>query len=365
MLPMSVAVLGSVAKVLGQLAAALGNVDDAIAHFEAAIDHETRLGAGPLLAWTKLAYARTLLLAGAQAAQGHALLADAIETARGYGMAGLVAAADELADRVAASSGRPPEQATTSAAPARVPVRRPRPTSRLRGLGGFELELRGRRVDVHALKPRVRAVLWVLSAYAGRPVHSEQLIDALWPGVPIEAGRRNLQVAISSLRQALEPGVKRGPWHTVAREGDTYRLVLGDDVDADVRTFELAVAAARTLRSEGRRGDAADRFEQAVRTYGGDLIPEAGPADWIIGRRDGLRLAAAEAAQAAAELRLEGGDVAAALAACERGLQIDRYRDALWRLLIRACEADGNPAAAARAQREYEAVLAELGLSPR
>ncbi len=246
----------------------------------------------------------------------------------------------------------------------RAVVRRPRPTSRLRGLGGFELELRGRTVDLRALKPRVLAVLWVLAAHAGRPVHSEQLIDALWRGVPSDAGRRNLQVAISSLRQALEPGVKRGPWQTVARDGDTYRLVLGDDVDADVRTFELAVAAARTLRSEGRRADAADRFEQALRTYGGDLIPEAGPADWIIGRRDGLRLAAAEAAQAAAELRLEAGDVTAALAACERGLQIDRYRDGLWRLLIRGCEADGNPAAAARAQREYEAVLTELGLSP-
>jgi DNA-binding SARP family transcriptional activator len=158
--------------------------------------------------------------------------------------------------------------------------------------------------------------------------------------------------------------VKRGPWQTVARDGDTYRLVLGDDVDADIRTFELAVAAAGTLRRERRNADAADRFEQALRAYGGDLIPEAGPADWVIGRRDGLRLAAAEAAQAAAELRLEAGDVSAAISLCERGLQIDRYRDGLWRLLIRCCEVDGNPAAAARAQREYEAVLDDLGLSP-
>ncbi len=268
-------------------------------------------------------------------------------------MAGLLGAADALSSRNAPIGVH-----------ARAVVRRPRPMSRLRCLGGFELELRGRMVDVRSLKPRVQAVLWVLAAQAGRPVHSEQLIDALWPGVSSDAGRRNLQVAISSLRQSLEPGVKRGPWQTVARDGDTYRLVLGDDVDADVRTFELAVAAARTLRSEGRRADAADRFEQALRTYGGDLIPEAGPADWIIGRRDGIRLAAAEAAQAAAELRLDAGEVPAALAACERGLQIDRYRDGLWRLLIRCCEADGNPAAAARAQREYEAVLTELGLSP-
>jgi DNA-binding SARP family transcriptional activator len=365
--PMSAAVLGSVAKVLGQLAAALGDLDDAVAHFESAIDHEIRLGAGPLLAWTKLAYARTLLLPGVQPARGEALLADAMETGRGYGMHGMLAAADELSSRLAAApaASRPPPAAVPLAGGIAQPVvRRPRPTSRLRCLGGFELELRGRSIDVRALKPRVQAVLWVLAAQAGRPVHSEQLIDALWPGVASEAGRRNLQVAISSLRQSLEPGVKRGPWHTVAREGDTYRLVLGDDVDADIRTFELAVAAAATLRRERRHADAADRYEQALRVYGGDLIPEAGPADWIIGRRDGLRLAAAEAAQAAAELRLEAGEVRSAVNICERGLQIDRYRDGLWRLLIRCCEADGNPAAAARAQREYEAVLAELGLSP-
>jgi DNA-binding SARP family transcriptional activator len=382
--PMSTAVLGSVAKVLGQLAAALGDFDDAVAHFEAAIDHEIRLGAGPLLAWTRLAYARTLLLAGAQPTRGEAQLADAVETGRGYGMHGMLAAAGELAQRVAASPAAPAPgagapsvsgpaatvgasvAASPSAAPAatQAVVRRPRPTSRLRCLGGFELELRGRTIDVRALKPRVQAVLWVLAAQAGRPVHSEQLIDALWPGVPSTAGRRNLQVAISSLRQSLEPGVKRGPWHTVAREGDTYRLVLGDDVDADIRTFELAVAAAGTLRRGGRHTDAADRYEHALRVYGGDLIPEAGPADWIIGRRDGLRLAAADAAQSAAELRLDAGDVGSAVTICERGLQIDRYRDGLWRLLIRCCEVDGNPAAAARAQREYEAVLAELGLSP-
>ena len=322
--PMSAAVVGSVAKVLGQLATALGDLDDAMAHFESALDHEMRLGAGPLLAWTKLAYAQALLAAGDQPARGEALLADAIETARGYGMHGLLVAADQLSNRLhagTASREREPAPATDAdsrpgSAAAQAVVRRPRPTSRLRCLGSFELELRGRTIDVRALKPRVQAVLWVLAAQAGRPVHSEQLIDALWPGVGLEAGRRNLQVAISSLRQSLEPGVKRGPWHTIAREGDTYRLVLGDDVDADIRTFELAVAAARTLRSEDRGHDAAERFEQALRTYGGDLIPEAGAAEWIIGRRDGLRLAAAEAAQAAAELRLEAGDVAAALVAC-------------------------------------------------
>jgi DNA-binding SARP family transcriptional activator len=366
--PVGVAVLGSVAKVLGELAASLGDVDDAVAHFETAVGREVRLGSGPLLAWTRLAYGTTLLTEGGRdgRGRGEAFIGDALETAGGYGMTGLVEAARVLLSGAptAATPSEPGPDVLAPVATSAVPPRRARPSSRLRCFGGFELELRGQPLDMHALKPRVRAVLWVLAASAGRPVHAEQLIDALWPGVSTEAGRRNLQVAISSLRQLLEPGVKRGPWQTVARDGDTYRLVLGDDVDADLRTFELAVAAARTLRGDRRLHEAAERFEQAVRAYGGDLIPEAGPADWIVGRRDGLRLAAADAAHAAAELWLETGDVAAARAACERGLQIDRYRDGLWRLLVRCCEASGDLAAAARAQRDYEAVLTELGLPP-
>jgi DNA-binding SARP family transcriptional activator len=100
----------------------------------------------------------------------------------------------------------------------------------------------------------------------------------------------------------------------------------------------------------------------ALALWEGDLIPEAGPVDWIIGPREAQRRQAAAAASAAAQLHLELGQAAGAKAACERGLAIDRYRDELWRLLIEACEADGDAAGAAVARRSYESVLSELGV---
>jgi hypothetical protein len=46
--------------------------------------------------------------------------------------------------------------------------------------------------------------------------------------------------------------------------------------------------------------------------------------------------------------------------ACELGLDRDRHRDALWRLLIAAREQSGDLALAVQARREYERLLGTL-----
>ena len=111
------------------------------------------------------------------------------------------------------------------------------PALDLQCFGGYRLAIRGRPVDVAAMKPRVRSLLWLLSIRAGQRVHAEELPTPLWPDADQSAGRRNLQVAISSLRQALEPGAKRGSWTLVARDGDSYGLVLGPSADFDMLAF--------------------------------------------------------------------------------------------------------------------------------
>ena len=48
------------------------------------------------------------------------------------------------------------------------------------------------------------------------------------------------------------------------------------------------------------------------------------------------------------------------MAALERAVRIDPYRDGLWRTLIATARELGDVAAARQARRAYEAVLAEL-----
>lgn len=232
----------------------------------------------------------------------------------------------------------------------------------LRCLGDFVLWIHGGLVDLSGAKPKVRSMLHLLAMHAGRPVHRETLVEALWPGVEARAGTRNLHVAVSSLRRLLEPDTARGAPSMVAREGDAYRLALPGDADVDLLAFERLLAEARTARASGQRERAAAGYEAALELYRGDLLPEEGPAEWVVTARERYRAEAVAAALDAAQLLLSLDRPTRAAQAVHRGLSVDRYRSGLWRMLVTAYERDHDPAAAARARRSYAAVLAELDI---
>ena len=232
----------------------------------------------------------------------------------------------------------------------------------LRCFGPLEVILDGEPLDLGPIKPRVRSLLRVLALHAGRPVHKDRLVDWLWPGEgDVRVGTRNLQVAVSSLRQLLEPGVARGAAAIVVREGDTYRLQLGAGA-VDLVEFDDQVAIARHARAAGETELARAALDRALGLYRGELLADEGAAEWVAAERDRLRLAAADASQLRAELLVEAGQFAEAATEADRGLRIDQYRDALWRLLVSANTAAGDPAAARRSQERYDAVLRELGV---
>lgn len=232
----------------------------------------------------------------------------------------------------------------------------------LRCFGALEVDVDGRSIDLATIKPRVRSLLRVLALHAGRPVHKDRLVDWLWPGeTDTRVGTRNLQVAVSSLRQLLEPGVARGAATVVVREGDTYRLEVPPG-SVDLVEFDDRVALARHARAAGDTQRATDALSRALELYRGELLADEGTAEWVTGERDRLRLAAADASQLLAELHLEAGRAGDAAAEADRGLRIDQYRDALWRLLIQAAETAGDRAAARHHQDRYDAVLRELGI---
>jgi DNA-binding SARP family transcriptional activator len=68
-------------------------------------------------------------------------------------------------------------------------------------------------------------------------------------------------------------------------------------------------------------------------------------------------------ARGLAERSLLVDDADRAIRACQAGLRIDRYHDPLWRLLIEARDRAGDVGAANRDRREYQAMLAGLGVT--
>lgn len=228
--------------------------------------------------------------------------------------------------------------------------------------GRFSISVDGSPIDLATLKPRVRSLLRFLATQAGRAAHREALIDALWPEADLDAGTRNLQVAISSLRQALEPGIARGESSLVVREGDAYLLALPEGARVDVVAFHGAVEAGQAARHNGQDEAALASFRRALDLHVGELLPEEGPAEWLVEARRAAQSALVEAAFAVAEIHAVRGELVAAAFACERGLRADRYRDSLWQLLIDLHERSGEQAAAMRARAQYRAVLDDLGL---
>ena len=205
-------------------------------------------------------------------------------------------------------------------------------------------------------------VLRILAVNAGRPVHREVLIDALWGDLPESAALHNLHVSVSSLRRHLEPLLPGHSHPLLARRGQAYVLAPGSVPVTDLQDFDRHVREARTCHHAGDRTGQSAALRAALSVYAGDVLPGDGPAEWVVAVRDRYRLAAAEAAARLAELELARHRPAAAVDAAHRSVQIDPYRDASWQLLIRAHLGAGQPVEAERTKQEYAAVLAELGV---
>jgi len=360
--------------------AALYDGENANPILEEATDAFHGLGAGVLEAWSRALLSLSLARAGAPEAREAALQAEnlarysgtpgaryfpylalaEIEPERAAEYRGLALAVQEeccLAPLAALAPAPPAENVIP------IGIVRSTPSLSIHCFGGFSIAIHGRPVDLTAVKPRARAVLRLLAVHVGNPVHREVLQAAFWPDADADTGARNLHVAVSSLRSWLEPGVGRGGSSFLLREADAYRLALQLDADVDLVQFSRAVALGRVARLRGELEAAIGHFHQALELYAGELLPEDGPAEWVIEPRERFRAAALEAAQGLAELLLKRGDPEASASACATGLWVDRLHDPLWKLLIEARERAGDPVAASRARRDYARVLEELGLS--
>ncbi|HEY0699054.1 MAG TPA: bacterial transcriptional activator domain-containing protein, partial [Micromonospora sp.] len=174
--------------------------------------------------------------------------------------------------------------------------------------------------------------------------------------------------ALSSLRRFLAAASGDAD-RFLRRDGDAYLLALPSGGHGDVLRFRTA---SETARRAGHAGDGDARLvalRTALESYRGDLLPEDGPAEWVVRERELLRRQAADAAGVLAAAELDtafrtGGPVDPAIDLAVRCVEIDPCHDLGWRSLIAAHRRAGNVAAAERARREYGEVLASLGLDP-
>lgn len=142
-------------------------------------------------------------------------------------------------------------------------------------LARFEVRVDGRPVPSARWPRRDGAALVKLLALApGHMLHREQVIDALWPDVPLVVAAPRLHKAAHYARRAL--GARDG----VVLAGNAVRLCPDHDVQVDAVEFErMAVAAA----------DAGVPAAKAVLArFGGPLLPTDPYEPWTEPAREHL-----------------------------------------------------------------------------
>ncbi|MEV5718754.1 BTAD domain-containing putative transcriptional regulator [Amycolatopsis mediterranei] len=142
---------------------------------------------------------------------------------------------------------------------------RERPEFRV--LGPFEVLVHGRPLDLGG--PRIRTLLALLIANAGRVISVDTMADALWdvdatPGTP-----RTVRTYMSRLRRSLAPVGS----DLIETRAAGYVLRL-EPALLDAREFERLVTAGRTALAAADPVTAADRLSRALALWRGDAYED-------------------------------------------------------------------------------------------
>ncbi len=223
-------------------------------------------------------------------------------------------------------------------------------------------ELRAERGDLVVTRFRTQKTASLLAylAYHGDRTHSrEMLAELLWPEEDPESSRHRLSVALSALRQQLEPSGT--PLGSVLISG---RIAAGLDfaaVRTDVTEFEAGLENA--TEAAGVKDQAA-ALALAVDLYRGELLPGF-YEEWIEPERQRLADRCLRALRELAAGLEALGEPGRALDYLRRAAALDPLREETVRELMRLCAARGEPAAALRSYRELERRLRdEVGIQP-
>ena len=204
-----------------------------------------------------------------------------------------------------------------------------------------------------------RDLVKLLISRRGRPVPREQLAEALWPDDPVGAVGNRLSVAVSLLRQVMDPEKRFEPEHFVSTDKENVALNL-ETVAVDVEGFLAVAAGGLDLHRRGRDEQALDRLTAAEAAYGGDFLEEHPYDEWAVGLREEARATYLAVVALLAEQARQAGDAEREIRLRLRSLERDPYDEAAALALVRAHLRRGARGEARAAYRRYVARMEEI-----
>ncbi|MEU6967985.1 BTAD domain-containing putative transcriptional regulator [Kitasatospora aureofaciens] len=141
------------------------------------------------------------------------------------------------------------------------------PALRFQVLGPVQAWLDGKPLSLGS--PQQQAVLTTLLLHSGRPVTTQDLVDALWGDRPPTQAVAALRTYVSRLRSVIEPQREvRRPAELLVSVADGYALRVPAEA-LDLSVFERLSAEAAAARASGDKREAHRLLAQALDLFSG------------------------------------------------------------------------------------------------
>lgn len=244
-------------------------------------------------------------------------------------------------------SVRIPRQIGSDIPPAVIAPPAASPAVQLRVLGRPALTIDGQPVTI-----RRSAALQVLVLLAVQPdgATTTQLVQAIWPGVPVHTVTGRLYTTISALRAAVRAATSVT---VLASTDDRYHL---DPDGVDVDLWRLRIAAHHAAAN---LTDPVPAWRTVIDAYTGDLA--AGHTwPWIDQAREAIRRLVLDAYASLAAAHNNPHD---RLRTLQAAILVDPYNQDLHQRAADELTALGNPAAAERLLHAHQQLLHRSGVA--
>ncbi len=237
-------------------------------------------------------------------------------------------------------------------------------------LGAFQV-VRGHQPLTGFESGKVRALLAYLVLEQERPHTRDELAGLLWPDFPNKTARKNLRQALNNLRQTLGDADASPSYLHIG--GDFIQWNVASDFWVDTAVFRqlLAACADHPHRHPVRCRSCADRRQQAVALYRGDLLAHFFLSDsqtfeeWLLWQREGLHRQVMPALEQLAAYFEENEQLEQAQRYAARQLELEPWREEAHRQLMRTLAAAGQRSAALAQYHACSSLLEkEFGTRP-
>ena len=235
---------------------------------------------------------------------------------------------------------------------------------RLRSFGVFEAQCGAKKIGESDWRTqKVKFMLAYLASRWDRPVNEDELLELFWPEAR-GTGKRNLYVAISTLRKILRPQGEALEVDYIVRQTGRLGLNLSLPIWHDASEAESAWMQGQEHHKAGRLDQARECLRQVCELAAGPFL-EGCYLDWAVRRRSLWEERLARASLSLAQSALQQGGAQEAATWAERSLEWEPAGLEAHGLRLRAYLAMRQPEAVLRHFEAAESSLRrEFGLEP-